>query len=312
MSAVLALAGCTTAPGSEPQPSATLAPFAIDQDFADPDVLHADGEYIAFATNTAGVNVQAGTSEDLTHWDVSLEDALPHLPAWASRGRTWAPDVSVLPAGGYIMYFVAADTASDRQCIGVATSATVTGPFTPVAGDPLVCPVAEGGAIDPATFTDDDGTRYLVWKTDGNCCALDTWIELAPLTADGTQLAGPPAKLFKQTEAWEGSLVEAPDLVKHGTKYYVFYSANDYASDNYTIGVAWAPAIDGPYTKEPSPILSTESSGGRYFGPGGEDVVTTPKGDVMFFHGWNNLLMYRGMYSVPVEWTGGEPKVVLP
>jgi arabinan endo-1,5-alpha-L-arabinosidase len=312
VSAVLALAGCTPAPAPEPQASDTLAPFAIDQDFPDPDVLQADGEYIAFATNTGAVNVQAGTSDDLAEWNVSPDDALPQLPAWASRGRTWAPDVSALATGGYIMYFVAQDSGSNKQCIGVAVAADATGPFAPVEGDPLVCPLSEGGAIDPATFTDDDGTKYLVWKTDGNCCALDTWIELAPLTADGTQLAGAPTKLFKQTEAWEGNLVEAPDLVKHGSKYYIFYSANDYASENYAIGVASASAITGPYTKESSPVLSTDSSGGRYLGPGGEDVVSTPKGDVLFFHGWNDLMMYRGMYDVPLEWKGDKPSVKLP
>jgi arabinan endo-1,5-alpha-L-arabinosidase len=304
------LAACTTpsAPVDEP----TTAPFLLDQDFPDPDVLQADGEYAAFATNTPGINVQVATSDDLSDWEVSAEDALPKLPAWASGGRTWAPDVSALPDGGYAMYFVAEDTASAKQCIGMATADDVTGPYTAGTGDPVVCTVDEGGAIDPAVFTDDDGTRYLVWKNDGNCCAMDTWIQIAPLNADGTALAAPATKLFKETEEWEGQLVEAPVLIKHDDTYVIFYSANNYATDEYAIGVATSPTITGPYVKEPEPLLSSASSDGLFIGPGGQDVLSTPDGDVLFFHGWNELQMYRGMYSVPLEWNGDKPSVRLP
>ncbi|MET0860012.1 MAG: glycoside hydrolase family 43 protein [Microbacterium sp.] len=304
------VAGC--APQAAPADEPALAPFLIDQDFADPDLLEADGSYVAFSTNAVGLNVQFATSDDLVDWEVSLEDALPQLPAWASEGRTWAPDVSALAEGGYIMYFVAAHTASDKQCIGAATSASVTGPYVAVEGEPMVCTLDEGGAIDPAVFTDDDGSRHLIWKNDGNCCAMDTWVQLAPLTADGTGLAGPATKLFKQTEAWEGQLVEAPVMIKRDGTYLVFYSANDYGTDQYAVGVASAPAITGPYVKQPEPLLSTASTAGRYLGPGGQDVLSTPDGDLIFFHGWNELFMYRGMHSAPLEWDGDVPSVRLP
>lgn len=304
------LAGCSSPPA--PAAETELAPFLIDQDFPDPDLLEADGGYVAFATNSRAVNVQFATSDDLAEWEVSLEDALPQLPGWASEGRTWAPDVSALPGGGYVMYFVAAHTASDKQCIGVATAADVTGPYLPVEGDPLVCTLDEGGSIDPAVFTDDDGSRHLLWKNDGNCCAMDTWIQVSPLTADGTALAGPATKLFMQTESWEGNLVEAPVLVTHDGTYLMFYSANDYGGDQYAVGVASAPALTGPYTKQNEPFLSSASSDGRFIGPGGQDIVSTPDGDVMFFHGWNELLMYRGMHSLPLEWNEDVPSVRLP
>lgn len=310
--AAATLAGCAAA--SDPAPEASEdgpAPFLIDQDFPDPDLLEAEaeGEYVAFATNSRGANIQFATSSDLVEWDVSLEDALPKLPGWASTGRTWAPDVSAQPGGGYIMYFVAAHTASDRQCIGVATSSVVTGPYEAQEGEPLICTLDEGGAIDPAIFTDDDGSRYLLWKNDGNCCALDTWVQLTPLSADGLSLAGPSTKLFMQTEEWEGNLVEAPVLVKRDGTYAVFYSANDYGGDQYAVGVATASALTGPYEKQPGPFLSSAGTDGRYIGPGGQDVLATDDGDVLFFHGWNDLLMYRGMYSLPLEWDAGTPRL---
>lgn len=304
------LAGCA-APEAPAESDTPGASFVIDQDFPDPDILQVDDGYLAFATNSRAANVQWARSADLTQWKVSGDDALPKLPSWASAGRTWAPDVSKSPDGGYVMYFVAEHTESGKQCIGVATSTVATGPYAPVAGDPIVCTLDEGGAIDPSTFTD-DGTRYLVWKNDGNCCDLDTWIQIAPLSADGTALAGPAVKVFKQTEQWEGNLVEAPTVIKHGATYAVFYSANDYGTDAYSTGVATSRSLLGPYKKESQPFLSSASSDDRYYGPGGQDVVNTPAGDVLFFHSWDENVVYRGMNDLPITWNGDVPSVVFP
>lgn len=321
VAAAVALGGCAasdspTAPdAASDDATETTQPstFVIDQDFPDPDVLTTADGYIAYATNSPGLNVQWATSPDLASWKVSTDDALPTLPSWASTGRTWAPDVSEAPGGGYLMYFTAEHTATGRQCIGVATSATATGPFEPRGADPVVCPFDDGGAIDPSTFTDADGARYLVWKNDGNCCGLDTWLQLSRLSADGLSVDGDPVRLIMQTEAWEGALVEAPTLVRHGDAYVLLYSANDYGGDDYAIGVATAPAIDGPYTKQLEPLLSTAASDGAFRGPGGQDVVLGGDGDdTLVFHSWDENYVYRGMNTAPIEWDGDVPRVVLP
>jgi arabinan endo-1,5-alpha-L-arabinosidase len=288
----------------------SVAPFAIDQDFPDPDVSRFGDTYYAYATNTAAVNVQIATSSDLKKWTVSDVDALPTLPAWALPGRTWAPDVSEFSPGHFVMYFTTANADPAFQCIGVATATAPEGPFRPVGASALVCPADQGGAIDPSTFVDSDGSRHLVWKNDGNCCAKDTWLQIAPLSADGLQLAGPATKLIKQTDAWEGSLIEAPVLVKHGSTYVLFYSANNYGGDQYAIGYATASKITGPFTKHDGPWLSTSLSKGRYLGPGGEDVITAADGtDRLVFHSWDPAVVYRGMHVVRLNWKGDEPVV---
>ncbi|MFF1633315.1 glycoside hydrolase family 43 protein [Leifsonia sp. NPDC058248] len=307
---VAGLIGCSGRSGGSAgsSVSSALGPgFAIDQDFADPSVLVDGGTAYAFATNTPGFTVRAATSRDLKTWKVGDTDALPELPGWAVAGRTWAPEVARMGAGRYIMYVTATDARSGRQCIGTASSATPAGPFAPVGSEPLVCPRSEGGAIDASTFRDDDGRFYLLWKTDGNCCGLDTWIELAPLSADGLALAGPSKRLLKQSEPWQGALVEAPDLVKRGRRYVLFYSANDYSTDAYAVGVAESPALIGPYTASGSPFLSTASGAGRYLGPGGEDVVTFGGRDWLVFHSWDDSYAYRGMVVRPLGWTGAIP-----
>lgn len=284
--------------------------MVISQDFPDPDVLAVDGRYYAYATNTATANIQFATSTNLTSWLVAGSDALPDLPSWAEKGNTWAPDVSQPSPGRFVMYFVAREPKSGKQCIGMAEATDPRGPFVSREKKPMICTLDQGGAIDPTTFVDSDGTRYLLWKNDGNCCDLPTWLQISKLSADGTALLGPTTKLIQQTQSWEGNLIEAPTLVKHGSSYLLFYSANDYGGDKYAIGVASAKSLLGPYTKRSKPFLSTAQSHGRFRGPGGQDVVTTADGkSFLIFHSWDPAYIYRGVSVLPITWNGDSPSV---
>jgi arabinan endo-1,5-alpha-L-arabinosidase len=294
-----------------PTASASAAPAPVlDDDFPDPDLLHVGDTWYAYATQKTGPfgNLQVATSKDLRSWNLLSDDPLPKLPTWATAGRTWAPDVSAARGGGYVLYFAAHSVNPDLQCIGVARGSAPTGPFTPVGDKPLICPADLGGAIDPASFVDADGTRYLLWKNDGNCCGKDTWLWLQKTTPDGLRLVGSPTKLIKQGQAWEGNLVEAPDLVRHGSTYTLLYSANDYSGPKYATGYATASAITGPYTKGAQPLLTTD--GTDVIGPGGEDVVADPDGrSWIAFHGWDEAQTRRALYVLPVTWQGDRPVV---
>lgn len=72
---------------------------------------------------------------------------------WAAR-QLWAPDAAYRN-DTYYLYFPAKDRAGAFR-IGVATSASPTGPFK---AQPE--PIKGSFSIDPAAFTDDDGTSYL-------------------------------------------------------------------------------------------------------------------------------------------------------
>ena len=58
-------------------------------------------------------------------------------------------------------------------------------------------------------------------------------------------MTGPLAPLFRNDKSWEGTVVEAPFMWKHGGKYYIFYSGNGYGSADYAIGYAVSTAIGG-------------------------------------------------------------------
>ncbi len=329
----LAPAGAQATPTS---PSSTaLAPRSgdgsvepvIDANFADPSVLLVGGVYHAYATNSGGQNIQHETSTDLVHWK-KQPDVLPQLGSWVGDctftpgGATdhciWAPEVTAVP-GGYALYYTARDDLAARQCIGTAFATSPSGPFVPAA-DPLVCPDGQrgttdlGGAIDASTYRE-NGKLYLLWKADGNCCALPATIYLQPLSADGRTLTGPATALIQNDLPFEGKVVEAPNLVKHGNTYYLFYSANDFGGGNYRTGYATASSITGPYTKSPTELMTTDQFHGTVIGPGGEDVFTTKQGTTaILFHGWDPTYSYRAMYVSALDWStpglpAGQPQV---
>jgi hypothetical protein len=295
----------------------------IDANFPDPDVLRVASTYHAYATNDGGQNIQHETSTDLRHW-TPQPDALPTLGAWtgsctfAPGGPTdhcvWAPDVSSVP-GGYVMYYTARDSLAARECIGLATSPSPAGPFHP-SDQPLVCPDGQrgttdlGGAIDPSTFVDDNGKRYLLWKADGNCCAKAATIYLQPLSADGRTLTGPATELIHNDLPFEGRVVEAPTLVEHDGAYYLFYSANDFGGGNYRTGWARSASLTGPYVKSRTELMTTDQFHGMVVGPGGQDVFTGPDGrPAIVFHGWDPTYTYRAMYESALQWTAAGPHI---
>ncbi len=309
---LMALASCSALPDE----TVALGPGDFTNpvfagDFPDPDVIAVDGGYFAYATNSGGRNIQVARSPDLVRWEL-LGDALPALPAWAVQdfGYAWAPDVMALD-GGYLMTFTArlALGTGGLQCIGAAWAEEPAGPFTPLGDGPLVCQLDMGGSIDPATFVDDDGRRYLLWKNDGNAWSGGrTWIFIQPLADDGRTLAGEPARLVTADQSWEGGLVEGPTLWKQDGRYVLFYSANHYASQHYGVGYAVAGAPLGPYEKASGPLLATSIPAGLV-GPGGQDVVQTADGATwLLFHSWSPS-EGRHLNLAPLRWEEGRPVV---
>ncbi|MBK9710900.1 MAG: family 43 glycosylhydrolase [Kouleothrix sp.] len=303
------------APTAGPTPIPTPGPDeyanpVIDQDFPDPDALKVGDAYYAYATGSGGTNLQSARSSDLIDWQ-PLGDPMPALPKWANPGYTWAPDVSLAPDGKtFVMYFVARDAASDKQCIGAATSEKPEGPFGSPADKPIICQADIGGSIDPASFVDEDGTRYVLWKNDGNCCGFPTYLYIQKTSPDGLALEGEPTQLIKNDQAWEGSLIEAPTLWKQGGKYYLFYSANSYAGADYAVGYATAGQALGPYQKAAGPFLKTSSTRGPVLGPGGQDITLAPDGKtVMLYHTWEPSVSYRSMSIDELTWSGDTPEL---
>ena len=316
--AALALIGVATGcsavpPPADPAPRPGAIAPVIDRDFPDPDILEVDGTFYAYATNSADANVQVASSTDLETW-TALEDAFPELPPWVRGGDTWAPEVTAIADDDYRLYYTAASLDPEAQCIGVASATRPEGPFIADGDGMLVCPGDEGGAIDATTFRHRDGSLWLIWKNDGNCCDLPVWISATPLSADGRTLAGDRIRLITTDLPWEGQVVEAPTLLEVDGRYHLFYSAGFYGDDGYSTGHAVADDLAGPWVKDETPLMSSDTTDYRVVGPGGQDVFDGPDGERMIaFHGWDEYLTYRALYLAPlVIGVDGSAEVELP
>jgi arabinan endo-1,5-alpha-L-arabinosidase len=312
----LILSACAAAQTATPSPTPRIDTFTnpvLDQDFPDPDILKVDDVYYAYATNGNGLNIQVAKSLDLVHWDV-LGDALSELPAWAVQefGWTWAPEVFHPGEDQYVMYFVSrfAIGFDGTQCIGIATSDNPAGTFISSSSEPFICQTDQGGSIDPNSFVDTDGQRYVLWKNDGNSSGYKVWLYIQKVSPDGLALQGEPRRLLTVDQRWEGNLVEAPILWHQEGKYYLFYSANAYNDRRYAAGYAVADDIFGPYVKAEGPLIDTDLAAGLV-GPGGQDIVRGPRGETwVLFHGWAPD-GYRRLYLAPLEWQNGIPNFAL-
>jgi beta-xylosidase len=290
--------------------AAVAAPsLAIARDFPDPDVVRFGRTYYAYSTNSGGPNVPVASATSVNGPWTARGDALPRLGAWASGGLTWAPDVSRRADGRYLLYYTAHSVAINRQCIGAALATSPLGPFEPVGSGPLVCDAGDAGDIDPSSFVDSDGRRYLLYKNDGNAVGGTTSIWLQEVAADGLAFLGDRTGLIHNDRAEEAGVIEAPTLVKRNGWYVLFFSGGGYGGDGYFTSYALANTIGGPYQKAYRPLVTTASLNGTVHGPGGQDIVTVDGQDVMVFHGWINGHTARGMYVAAVGWVGGYPVV---
>ncbi len=283
------------------------------EDFPDPHVLYHDGTYYAYATNAYGANIQLIRSTDLVRWE-RVGDALPALPPWAdpAGGLTWAPG-GIQIGENFILYYTTRALEAGRQCLSLATSPGPEGPFQDTSTAPFICQVDLGGSIDPYPFQDEDGTYYLLWKNDGNCCGLEVYLWIQQLSDDGLSLVGEPVQLIQRDQAWERPLIENPAMLLVEDTYYLFYSGNWWESHEYAVGYAICESITGPCEKpRQEPVFSY---GNGAMGPGGQAFFQDEEGNLwMAYHAWTGIDVgypggERSLRIDPVEFVGGEPVI---
>lgn len=290
------LASClvvSTLQSSVSKPSSSLR-LAIRENFPDPTFIEVNGTYYAFATNNGKSNVPRAVSHDFLSWEPTAGDALPKIPAW-SGGGVWAPDVVQLDDGSFLMYFAASSLQDQsKHCIGTATSKQVTGPYEPM-DQPFACPLAQGGAIDPAGFRDADGSRWVVYKIDANSlggggmCGNGDFSHGTPIMLqqvspnDGTTTVGNPQPILDHSY-WDGPVIEAPSIFRTGDgTYFLFFSSNCYNGPYYDVSYATSiSGVWGPYQKSTKPLLVTGYGDGQLRSPGGATVG--PGGKKLVFH----------------------------
>ncbi|MET8912236.1 glycoside hydrolase family 43 protein [Micromonospora sp. NPDC004551] len=313
VAAALLVAGCGSGgtPSSTPEGAHVYTNPVIRTDAPDPQAIRVADTWYLFHTNSGGRNVPVLTSPDLVEW-TDAGDALPALPPWADAGKTWAPEVIQLAPARFALYYTVADRDSGRQCLGRAVASTPLGPYRDDAAGPLVCQAELGGSIDASPYRDTDGSLWLLWKNDGNAIGVDTWLWSQRLSPDGLRLVGAPTKLLKQTEPWEGTLIEGPFFHRHDGKLLLFFAANAYDRATYAEGYAVCEGPTGPCVKAAeNPILASNAVAS---GPGHASMVEKDGRTWLLYHAWppgqeGSTDPGRQVWLDEVVWTDGRPVV---
>jgi hypothetical protein len=252
----------------------------------------------------------------------------------------WAPSVlrtagacpGTASPGCYFMYYVglSGQHTPATHCVGVAWSLAPSGPFTDLgplqaedgstdaAGRPPGCGDAAGYSnIDPAPFTDEDGSVYLYVSTGRRCatpttgsCPYQPAISVLPLTSTPTKVAAARKPLLDGTPgSWEqqpgaaAAVVENPWMEKRGESYYLLYSGGSYLG-SYGMGYATSASPTGDFAKSAlNPILAETD---EVLSPGGGSVTAGPGGESwLVYHGRAGAYSEpRTMRIDPVYWSG--------
>ena len=272
---VLLLAACrpvaplegaaTLAPPPEAPPppaeAVTLEPDGFIRNIHDPVIAREGDAYYVFST---GSRIIVICSPDMLTWEFCgrVFDA---NPAWTRDVNPnlvdiWAPDISYFN-GLWHLYYAVSTFGTQDSAIGLATNATLD-PNSPDyawedrgivlrsrPGDPW-------NAIDPALVLDEQGEPWLAWGSFWSGIWLRKVASATGLLAEGTQ---PIHLADRSTGPDNTSAIEAPFLVQHDGKWYLFVSFDQCCqggASTYNVRVGRSDALAGPYVdREGVPLL---------------------------------------------------------
>ncbi|SEL60850.1 Glycosyl hydrolases family 43 [Parapedobacter koreensis] len=243
--------------------------------------------------------------------------------AWG--GAYWAPEVYAHKDKFYMFYSAQWKDNPGKELenfrIGVAVADKPTGPFIDLQNHPIFDPGYP--IIDANVYFAEDGKLYLYYS---RCCYKhpvesevadwarnkgwfeeieESWVYGVELKPDFSGVIGEPVLLLRppvtmddaQAE-WESRSVTSREVNRRWTEgsftfkqddtYYLMYSANHFAGENYAVGYATAKHPLGPYTKAANnPVLEKNTAkGGDVTGTGHNSVVFLPDGRMWcVYHG---------------------------
>lgn len=200
------------------------------------------------------------------------------------RRNLWAPDLSYRD-GQYWLYYSASTFESNRSAIFLATSPSGNSGTWTHRGLVVESRAADDfNAIDPDLVVDDQG-RW--WLSFGSFWSGIKMIALNPSTGLRSDSS------IRSIAGRGGGAIEAPDIVKRGSYYYLYVSFDrccQGASSTYRVMAGRSTSVTGPYVDRNGTAMTsgggTEilAGQGNVHGPGHQDVLADSAGDVLVYH----------------------------
>lgn len=287
------------------------APFAKD-----PDVVRFGGRYLMYySVRMPGrIGIGIAESDDLTHW--SKVGEMDPAADYEKKGLA-APAALVYEGQVHLFYQIYGNGPKDALCHAASEDGIH---FERNPTNPIFAPTGAwnvGRAIDAEVYIDGD-TAFLYGATrDPQMKRQMLFVATAPVAAgfkrdSWTQQCDGPI-LAPELE-WETKCIEAPTLIKHGDRYFMFY-AGGYNNDPQQIGVAvsddglaWERASDEPLLPN-GPEGSWNHSESGHPGVFVDDDGTS----WLFFQGNNDNGKTWFLSKMRIAWTdAGLPRLIRP
>jgi GH43 family beta-xylosidase len=289
------------APAVWAQPATSAATFTnpLLPSGADPWSIYKDGYY--YYTNTTGRNITLWKTKSLSQLKNAPQKVVWTPPATGPNSKDiWAPELHFLGGKWYLYYAADAGTNQTHRLWVLENSSPDPMQGTWVDKGKITDP-SDKWAIDGSVF-DHEGQLYFVWSGwEGDVNGRQE-IYIAkmknPWTIDGER-----HKLSTPVFAWERNgainnpddpphidVNEGPQILRHGDKLHLIYSASGCWTDNYALGMLSASASSdllkpGSWTKTTVPVFQQAPAAGVY-APGHNSFFKSPDGteDWILYH----------------------------
>jgi hypothetical protein len=296
----MSLVGAAVSSGVASTPAVAVAghsTLAIAGNFADPGFAKFGSTYYLYRT---GRGFAASHSSRPGGGYTTPANSMPNVPSWVGAApdgtlRLWAPHVfRVTDSVGalYVMYFTGYKKSFGANCVGIAYSRYPDRYF--VATSTTICAGSNYyEAIDPSAYQAADGKRYLVYKTSHkNISGTIRAIEMD--TATGRVPVG-----ASRVKISTGTQMEAPSVIRHGGKVWMFTSRASWANCSYYTDVWRADTFWGGSFSRVRTIMTSASTG--LCGPGGATVLQDGTTTRIAFHAWKGGTASSGVRQT---WVG--------
>jgi GH43 family beta-xylosidase len=274
---------------------------------ADPWLIHHEGYW--YYTNTLGSKIGLWRTKDIT--DLRNAEYMtiyepPENTMWSKQ--LWAPEIMNIDDNWYV-YFAADDGDNKNHKLYVLEN-TEADPFEGefVMKGKLQTDPKDNWAIDGSVF-EHQGAHYLIWSG----WDVTPWVEAETqriyiarmenpwtLATDRVEVSKPEyawERIFEIPEGWTTwsppqnvYVNEGPEVLSHGDKLFLIYSASGCWTPNYSLGMLTADAesdlLDAAsWTKSPEPVFVHSPENGVY-GTGHNSFFKSPDGteDWILYH----------------------------
>lgn len=299
---------------AQPASSATTFTNPLLPAGADPWSIYHEGYY--YYTHTTGANITLWKTRSLSQLGSAPRKVVWTPPATGPNARDiWAPELHRIQGKWYLYYAADSSTNQSHRLWVLENNATDPLQGTWTSKGQITDPTNKW-AIDGSVF-EHRGQLYFIWSGwEGDANGRQN-IYLARMKNPWT-IDSPRLKVSTPVYAWERNgdlhnpqdpphvdVNEGPQVIIHGSKVVLIYSASGCWTDFYALGMLTAPVgsnlLDpGSWTKSATPVFQQNATAGVY-APGHNSFFRSPDGtqDWLLYHANDQPDQGCGRYRSP-------------